>query len=43
VPQVRLIGADGDQLGIVEINDALKRAQEATSTWSRSLPARSRR
>jgi translation initiation factor IF-3 len=26
---VRLIGADGEQLGIVEINDALKRAQEA--------------
>jgi translation initiation factor IF-3 len=29
VPQVRLIGADGEQLGIVEIDDALKRAQEA--------------
>ena len=29
MPQVRLIGADGEQLGIVEINDALKRAQEA--------------
>jgi translation initiation factor IF-3 len=29
VPQVRLIGADGEQLGIVEINEALKRAQEA--------------
>jgi len=29
VPQVRLIGADGEQLGIVEIGDALKRAQEA--------------
>jgi translation initiation factor IF-3 len=26
---VRLIGADGEQLGIVEIGDALKRAQEA--------------
>jgi translation initiation factor IF-3 len=26
---VRLIGADGEQLGIVEINDALKKAQEA--------------
>ncbi len=26
---MRLIGADGEQLGIVEINDALKRAQEA--------------
>jgi translation initiation factor IF-3 len=26
---VRLIGADGEQLGIVEIADALKRAQEA--------------
>jgi len=26
---VRLIGADGEQLGIVEIDDALKRAQEA--------------
>jgi translation initiation factor IF-3 len=29
VPQVRLIGADGEQLGIVEIGEALKRAQEA--------------
>ena len=29
MPKVRLIGADGEQLGIVEINDALKRAQEA--------------
>jgi translation initiation factor IF-3 len=29
VPQVRLIGADGEQLGIVDTNDALKRAQEA--------------
>jgi translation initiation factor IF-3 len=29
VPQVRLIGADGEQLGIVEIDEALKRAQEA--------------
>jgi translation initiation factor IF-3 len=26
---VRLIGADGEQLGIVDINDALKRAQDA--------------
>jgi translation initiation factor IF-3 len=29
VPKVRLIGADGEQLGVVEINEALKRAQEA--------------
>jgi translation initiation factor IF-3 len=29
VPQVRLIGADGEQLGIVETSEALKRAQEA--------------
>ena len=29
MPQVRLIGADGEQLGIVEIADALKRAQDA--------------
>ncbi|MFL5900235.1 MAG: translation initiation factor IF-3 [Solirubrobacterales bacterium] len=29
VPKVRLIGADGEQLGIVEIDDALKRAQDA--------------
>jgi translation initiation factor IF-3 len=29
VAQVRLIGADGEQLGIVEIADALKRAQDA--------------
>ena len=29
VPQVRLIGSDGEQLGIVEIADALKRAQDA--------------
>ena len=26
---MRLIGADGEQLGVVEINEALKRAQEA--------------
>jgi translation initiation factor IF-3 len=29
VPKVRLIGVDGEQLGIVETADALKRAQEA--------------
>jgi translation initiation factor IF-3 len=29
VSKVRLIGADGEQLGVVEINEALKRAQEA--------------
>jgi translation initiation factor IF-3 len=29
VPKVRLIGADGEQLGIVDIDEALKRAQEA--------------
>jgi translation initiation factor IF-3 len=29
VPQVRLIGADGEQLGIVDTSDALKRAQDA--------------
>ena len=29
VPQVRLIGAEGEQLGVVEITEALKRAQEA--------------
>ncbi len=29
MPQVRLIGADGEQLGIVEIGEALKRAQAA--------------
>jgi translation initiation factor IF-3 len=29
VPKVRLIGADGEQLGIVETNEALKRAQDA--------------
>ena len=29
VPKVRLIGAEGEQLGIVEIADALKRAQDA--------------
>jgi translation initiation factor IF-3 len=29
VQQVRLIGADGEQLGIVDTPDALKRAQEA--------------
>jgi translation initiation factor IF-3 len=27
-PQVRLVGADGDQIGIVTIQDALRRAQE---------------
>ncbi len=29
MPKVRLIGADGEQLGVVEINEALKRAQDA--------------
>ena len=29
MPKVRLIGADGEQLGIVEIDEALKRAQDA--------------
>ena len=29
MPQVRLIGADGEQLGIVDTNEALKKAQEA--------------
>ena len=29
VPQVRLIGADGEQLGILDTPEALKRAQEA--------------
>lgn len=29
VPQVRLVGADGAQLGVVPIEDALRRAEEA--------------
>lgn len=29
MPQVRLIGADGEQLGIVDTAEAMKRAQEA--------------
>jgi len=29
VPKVRLIGADGEQLGILDTNDALRKAQEA--------------
>ena len=29
VPKVRLIGADGEQLGIVETSDALRQAQDA--------------
>jgi translation initiation factor IF-3 len=29
VPQVRLIGADGEQLGIVDTTEAMKKAQEA--------------
>ena len=29
VPQVRLIGADGTQFGVVSIDDALRRAEEA--------------
>jgi len=29
VPQVRLVGADGSQLGIVSIEDALRRSEEA--------------
>ncbi len=29
VPKVRLIGADGEQVGIIDIDDALKRARDA--------------
>jgi len=29
VPRVRLIGAEGEQLGIVDIDDALRRAQDS--------------
>ncbi|SVB60061.1 uncharacterized protein METZ01_LOCUS212915, partial [marine metagenome] len=29
VPQVRLIGADGEQVGIVPISEALQAAQDA--------------
>ncbi|MGN6816675.1 MAG: translation initiation factor IF-3, partial [Solirubrobacterales bacterium] len=29
VPQVRLIGADGEQLGIVDTSEAMRKAQEA--------------
>jgi len=29
VPEVRLVGADGEQIGIVNLQDALRRAQEA--------------
>jgi translation initiation factor IF-3 len=29
VPEVRLVGADGEQIGIVRIEDAIRRAQEA--------------
>ena len=29
MPQVRLIGADGEQLGILDTNDALRKAQDA--------------
>ena len=29
MPKVRLIGADGEQVGIIDIDDALKRAQDA--------------
>ncbi|MEW6653702.1 MAG: translation initiation factor IF-3, partial [Bacteroidota bacterium] len=29
VPEVRLIGANGEQIGIVSIKEALKKAEEA--------------
>ena len=29
VPEVRLVGVDGEQLGVVETQEALQRAQEA--------------
>lgn len=29
IPEVRLIGADGEQIGVVSIKDALRRAEEA--------------
>ena len=40
VPEVRLIGADGEQVGVVATDDALEQAREPTSTWSRSPPER---
>ena len=31
--EVRLIGEDGEQLGIVQAKDALRMAQELSLTW----------
>ena len=39
VPQVRLVGADGSQLGIVPIEDALRRAEEAQLDLVEVAPA----
>jgi translation initiation factor IF-3 len=39
VPQVRLVGADGAQLGVVSIEDALRRAEEAQLDLVEVAPA----
>ena len=39
VPQVRLVGADGSQLGVVPIEDALRRAEEAQLDLVEVAPA----
>jgi len=39
VPQVRLVGADGSQLGVVAIEDALRRAEEAQLDLVEVAPA----
>lgn len=41
VPQVRLIGADGSQVGVVTIEDALRRAEEAQLDLVEVAPAAS--
>ena len=43
VPRVRLIGADGEQVGILPTEEALKMAPRQSSTWSRSQRRPSRR
>src|SRR6185295_1102369 len=41
--EVRVIGADGSQLGVMTSQDALRMAQQKELTWSRSRPPRIRR
>jgi hypothetical protein len=43
VPQVRLIDADGNQVGVMDLRAAKRRPPRPVWIWSRSTPTPSRR